>query len=148
MGNLKLNQTFEKNNGYHKEEGKVGSRSRFGTHTLFNTSMEKSWKEWINIEFKEARVKNLYSIRNLPRQISLNINVFVSHGHTTNECIPLKDVIEWMIKKGKLIEYTRDNKRGRGSQDDSHKKKHSPEGINPPRKSLKFSRTKGKDTTR
>lgn len=148
MGNLRLNKTFEKNNGYHKEEGKLGCRSRFGTHTFLNISREKNWKECIKTEFKEARVKNLYSIRNLPRQISPNINVSVSHSHTTNKCIQLKYVIEWMIKKGKLTEYARDNKRGRGSQDDSHKNKHSPEGINPPRKSLKFSRTKGKDTTR
>lgn len=65
--------------------------------------------------------------RNLPWQISPNTNVSISHGHNTNKCIQLKDVIEWMIKKGKLTDIPEIIRGGRGSQHGSHKKKHFPE---------------------
>lgn len=45
-----------------------------------------------------------------------------SHDHNTNNCVELKDAIEGLIKKGRLAEYIRDNKRGR---EDSLEKKQS-----------------------
>lgn len=79
------------------------------------------------MEFKESKIKNLYpAIESSETDKSKYCCFRKSYNHNTNECIQLKGVIEGMLKKLRLDEYTRDTKRDR---EHSLKKKESPENY-------------------
>lgn len=81
-------------------------------------------KQCDNTKFKEAKIRNTYTVRESAQTEESKYNRFYkSHDYNTNNCIQLKDEYERIIKKGKLFDYTLDDKM---SQEDTPKRKYSP----------------------
>lgn len=79
---------------------------------MLNTSHKRILTECANAEFKEVGIGNPYLAREYSQIDILKYCCFHKiHGHNTNDYIQLKVVIETLIKKGRLFEYTKDGKR-------------------------------------
>lgn len=88
-------------------------------------------------KLEEVGIRNPYPVRGYSQTHKSKYCCFHKiHGHNTNSCIQLKDAKEGLIKKGRLAEYTNDNK----EVVKSHRRRRSIILIwkNPQRKMLKF----------
>lgn len=72
---------------------------------------------------QESRDENIFTVRESSQIDNSKYYHFnKSHEHNTNKCIHLKNAIKGLTKKGRLSEYTKDDKK---DQDDSPKSKKS-----------------------
>lgn len=109
------------------EEGEYQTRGQFDKYTPLNTSWENLNKYCVNIEFQKTEIKNPFLARESFRTNKSKYLIFhKSHNHTTNDCIQIKDIIEGLIKRGHMSEYTKDSKR---DWDDSPKNKFSAKNV-------------------
>lgn len=76
------------------------------------------------MELTETRTNNLYPVKESAHTSEWKYFYFhKSHDHNTKNCIHLKEVIEGLIKKGQLSQYTKDKKR---DWEDSAKRNYPP----------------------
>ncbi|GAU25009.1 hypothetical protein TSUD_154830 [Trifolium subterraneum] len=93
-----------------REGGKVREakppKSQFTYHTPLNAPRDRILSEISNAEFKSAGIR---FPKQLPAKPNVDKNKFrhfhKSHGHMTEYCVHLKDVIEILIKKGYARQY-------------------------------------------
>lgn len=109
------------------EGGEYQTHGQFDKYTPLNTSQENLNKEYANIEFQKTEIKNPFLAMESFRTNKSKYLIFhKSLNHTTNDCIQIKDVIEGLIKRGHMSEYTKVRKR---YQDDSPKNKFSAKNV-------------------
>lgn len=87
--------------------------ARFSTpkYAPINTSWEKISKSVLTLNSIRPELKTLFWLENPPKLTKQSIIAFKSHNHTTNDFIQLKDAIEGLIKRYRLYEYTKGDKR-------------------------------------
>lgn len=83
------------------------SHSRHKSYTPLTMTTESILKECFNAEFKEENIEFMLSIKEIPWEDKIKYSKFhKGHKYITKEYVQLKDVIESLIKKGKLTKYT------------------------------------------
>ncbi|MCI12178.1 hypothetical protein A2U01_0033281, partial [Trifolium medium] len=143
-----------------EDRGRKTPRGNYIGYTPLNTSRETILQECANVEFAEVGVRPPREIRENPRTDTTKFYKFhCSAGHDTEDCIHLKDVIEDLIKIGKLSRYTTrggnninyekrkyDSSRKTPGRSVSPRRKHSPKRDSPPKKRVEAITAKEKET--
>lgn len=104
----------------------------------------KFCKECTNTEFKEVGIRNSYLVKESSwSKKSKHCRFHKSYVHNTNDCINLKNAIEGLIKRGRLVKYIRDTKETKKA----HQKRNVPQRKQSPKKTVQVvAMVKGKDT--